>query len=406
MRNANLPVSFYFIINSHHDLSFPVLALRYSRNHFDSAKRLIIERIGAIYDLITRTSRYQGPVVGHDQVDLATQILRVLPRLINYTVVRLCDTMKDRYDDDGRFLRASEKALDGYCHLVHLLLVLSDKFPQVRQVALDRLRNFRDNEHARHKNTTPDMGEFLVLLLLAQQEPDLAWANMSQAVCQEVFTRNVLWILRESPELAYLEDGSNTYRKRTTWNHSKVSLRLFMFQVTFLELLRARNLTAGKFYQRLGQPPEGLATELVERLKAIIVVGKPTVSDSGSVQPTDPWPSVFMHLRIEFHTLGFQLPASITDRDAVDPATGRTYSLVTSFLRDAVRMSYFKSYHDPHQLRLDSWSRLYDKRWSLGDREARWEEQRYGRYQEPPRMGRGLQSGLYYDRRNARWSPY
>lgn len=85
---------------------------------------------------------------------------------------------------------------------------------------------------------------------------------------------NVRWVLRDAPELGITEEGVSDYRLTTTFSKSKTSLRLNMFQITFLDLfIRTYHRIGTKALdQNYSFPEDGLPGQMVEKIKAIYEV--------------------------------------------------------------------------------------------------------------------------------------
>eukprot|EP00243_Klebsormidium_subtile_P008185 TRINITY_DN3804_c0_g2_i1.p1 TRINITY_DN3804_c0_g2~~TRINITY_DN3804_c0_g2_i1.p1 ORF type:complete len:778 (-),score=152.34 TRINITY_DN3804_c0_g2_i1:258-2591(-) len=245
-------------------------------------------------------------------------ILKVLPRLMNGMVVSF---MKQESAGNKVDMHASEKALLGYCQLHHMLLRLAQEYP-VLQTAIDRaLSRFQSSPTARHKNETPDLGELLVLLSVAKTG-GVTWASLAPVFVAETFDRNVLWLLREHPELAVLEaaDSVSEHRLATTFDATATSRRLIMFQVAFLLLVRPAGSSVGdilaEYAQRYGYPRPGLTRKLQQTWYRVLKVAT--------------WPAYFSEL-------GLPCPSN---------------PLLSSSLRQAVASSNRKDYHSVERLRL------------------------------------------------------
>ncbi|KAI9352498.1 hypothetical protein DFJ73DRAFT_347294 [Zopfochytrium polystomum] len=131
-------------------------------------------------------------------------------------------------------LHASEKALTGYCTLMHLLLVMVGTYPQVLQPTYDKVRAFLSDPQARQKSHVPDLGELLIWLILV---PGLSWSVVQRPLIEELLTRNVVWVLNQHPHLAHIEhrDCVSERRLQETFKGGLTGLRLLLFQVRFLK---------------------------------------------------------------------------------------------------------------------------------------------------------------------------
>lgn len=183
-------------------------------------------------------------------------IVEVLPRLMNHMVLELvkdCDTqLQNTSGGQGRghllsrdqqwsVKKSSEKALQGYCLLLDLFQKLVKRFSEVEGQIRRRVTLFQGSQEGRHKSGTPDLGEFLAYLLVLKED----WGTYCVSFFEELLARNVVWYLdgrngkRSLVHLAHLEEDSHVSLKRLqeTFERSSQSLRLFMFQVSFLRLV-------------------------------------------------------------------------------------------------------------------------------------------------------------------------
>lgn len=198
----------------------------------------------------------------------------ILRRMINQMLIRLmkeCDDWEEKYKqpaakyaatskfdvleshaiteereerrklaDAGVFFQtithASERMMDGYFHRLHLLLSLAERYPEIEVEAEKSVRCFIEDTKARAKHVIPDLGEFIPLLCLCK---DSSWKDVYPTYLEEVGVRDVFWCL--DPEkgkglgsLAYLEQQEiSDFRLQETFESSKTSLRLLMFQQLF-----------------------------------------------------------------------------------------------------------------------------------------------------------------------------
>ncbi|CAG8835772.1 20498_t:CDS:2, partial [Gigaspora margarita] len=159
-------------------------------------------------------------------------ILKMIPRMMNLIVVNL---MKACDDSSGHtkltcknlFLKASEKALQGYCLLFHLLIKLSEKYPEITKEAINKVLIFMNSEEKR----------FIIYLFLCK---NIVWSEFCPYFLEELLAHNVVWFLNKNPDLAYIElnDYHSKYQLDTTFELSNTSLCLILFQVSFLKIMQ------------------------------------------------------------------------------------------------------------------------------------------------------------------------
>ncbi|KAJ3186029.1 hypothetical protein HDU85_000943 [Gaertneriomyces sp. JEL0708] len=166
-------------------------------------------------------------------------VIQVIGKMMNQMVVNLMKDvggeMEGQKGMQKQILHASEKALTGYCSLLHLLLRMSKDYPEIMERAHEVVSNFAMRSGARSKETIPDLGEFLILLALT---PTISWATVAKPFIEEMLARNVVWVLSKKPHLAFIETSTKSpLRMKDTFEASRTSLRLLMFQVAFLRLV-------------------------------------------------------------------------------------------------------------------------------------------------------------------------
>lgn len=174
---------------------------------------------------------------------------------MNDIVVRLCSQAASA-SSKSTLTHASEKAIESYYHLFHLLLCLATEQKQHVRAATKTIRDFLI-EGKTSKTNVPNLGYLLVACLIA----DLDVTNdLLMAIIRETITRNVVWMLDKRgagmAELAYMEaDPISHYRLQKTFDASRTSYRLLMFLNLFR---RTINRGTGKDRKTLIQLREDL----------------------------------------------------------------------------------------------------------------------------------------------------
>lgn len=189
-------------------------------------------------------------------------------------------------DVKSTLTHASEKAIESYWQLYHLLLCMVADRPSIASDANVWIARFMGGQ--RDKRACPNLGHLLVALLISevgQTSPDEAdgrqkLEELTKAIIYEAVTRNVVWMLDSRgagmAELSYLEPSLiSDYRLQKTFEASKTSYRLLMF----LNLMR-RTVTStidstsstgspktlverrDELFTRHGTPPDGAAAKL------------------------------------------------------------------------------------------------------------------------------------------------
>ena len=106
--------------------------------------------------------------------------------------------------------RSFEKALQGYYLLLDLFEKLAKRFSEVERKIRRQVSLFRGSDLGRHKSGTPDLGEFLIYLLVLKEE----WRTYCMSFVVELLVHNVVWYLdgrngnNNLVHLTYLEDDT------------------------------------------------------------------------------------------------------------------------------------------------------------------------------------------------------
>ena len=214
-------------------------------------------------------------------------IAEVLYTFMNDIVVRLNQVATEvKHGDSRSTLRhASEKAIESYFHLFHLLVCLATEDHTIVQSANSLLMNFASGK--RSKADCPNLGHLLVALLISDTPVTDA---LGKAIITEAITRNVVWLLDRRgagmAELSYMEpDAVSHYRLQKTFEGSRTSYRLLMFSELFRRTARfstpSPSSSGGKrslvelreeLFDRHGGPPPGAAARLAAEVRRLHTV--------------------------------------------------------------------------------------------------------------------------------------
>lgn len=304
------------------------LPLAFNRPHFlralpDIKKQLFILDSGlsqAEAVINRKTKRTSNRRAGPPQNPYDT--VEVLYRMMNSIVVSLMKSCDDTmaptndYSKAPTLLFASEKAVISYCLLLHLLMCLCRATPPILHSATTKLRMFIADPKSRLKQHTPDLGELIVLITLVLVMPPvdktkpITWEMIRGKFLEEALTRNVRWVLDTSPELEFMESGASDFRLETTFKNSKTSLRLIMFQVTFLNIfLQTYADDIGRLDENYGFADKELPERMVREVKEIYQVAT--------------WPQFFE--RVKFGKILGKVAFSEMLRETVKESVRRGY---------------------------------------------------------------------------------
>ncbi|KAJ7927978.1 hypothetical protein B0H13DRAFT_1968843, partial [Mycena leptocephala] len=279
------------------------LPLAFSRPHFERAYPHIWSRLAEIDQEVQRAENQMSRNPRRRPAGPAQrqELVGVIYRMMNNIVVSLmksCDSALSAPDTSKTLLHASEKAVVAYCHL-----------------------------HS-GKTHVPDLGELIILIMLVLCRPPVGggppirWSALAGPFLEEVIIRNVRWVLKDAPHLEVMEQGPSDYRLAETFFRSKTSLRLVMFQITFLDLFfKAYGSNITRLDNNYGFPEKELPERMVEEVKEIYKINT--------------WPAFFARVRFP-QGVGF----------------GR--ERFSDLLRAAVKTSAARRYHNASAVETES----------------------------------------------------
>ncbi|KAJ3126756.1 hypothetical protein HK098_007135 [Nowakowskiella sp. JEL0407] len=224
--------------------------------------------------------------ISSDDLDRPSTALLLLIKMMNNIVVslfRVAGSNKERHV----LVAASEKAVQGYVSILHIVLSLMNRYEAIAEEIEDRVEQFVTNPECRLKEYTPDIGEWLIYLGLSQK---YSWNHdVAKTVILQFLSRTVMWMLRKHVDnfpienflypyvhLAFLErEPVCEIRLTDTFMATQTSLRLMLFQVFFLtKILRPTEATTNTVIynaleKSLGKPKPEMLTSAFNAIKTI-----------------------------------------------------------------------------------------------------------------------------------------
>ncbi|KAL8796866.1 MAG: hypothetical protein Q9195_000949 [Heterodermia aff. obscurata] len=268
------------------------LPLPLTRRHWQSVKPLVGPRLKA---LAGAAKMPPGPDIN------------VIYAFMTNIVVKLSSTVEKtwtRRDSIKSTLRhASEKAIESYFSLFHLLLCLSVAEPQIVREANRRVESFEKGDNS--KEMCPNLGHLLTLTLISDHG---LTPSLSLAIIREAVIRNVVWMLDKKgsnmPELCYLEPTPvSEFRMQRTFEASKTSYRILMFQALFAKIARPTNTPISticdEIFDRHGAPPLGTAELLAKDIRQL--------------QSIDSFPEFFKVMGVEYDPGSTEFPSFLKE---------------------------------------------------------------------------------------------
>ncbi|KAL9600001.1 MAG: hypothetical protein Q9219_003470 [cf. Caloplaca sp. 3 TL-2023] len=215
--------------------------------------------------------------------------LSVLSHFMNDVVVNFNQVAEETFTRNPRstLTHASEKAVESYFALFHLLICMAAERPGMIRDANRKIAQFLDGNTS--KTACPNLGHLLVAVLISDQG---LTEELTMAVIKETILRNVVWMLDPKgagmAELSYLEPSPvSEYRLEKTFQASRTSYRLLMF----LSLFSRRARVPGKTLETIrddmfdthGAPPHGLASQMAAEIRRVKEINQftPFLQDMG-----------------------------------------------------------------------------------------------------------------------------
>lgn len=228
-------------------------------------------------------------------VGISGAVENVLYAFMNDVTVQLCkatsgekssaDDRRSRYstfsDVKSTLTHASEKAVESYYQLYHLLLTLATDNPKIAAESSRRIKAFMDGD--RSKTNFPNLGHLLVAILISDAATT---SDLTTTIIKEAITRNVVWMLDSRGAgmagLSYLEPSEiSEFRLTKTYEASKTSFNLLMFAHLMRKTvsqpaagadatqIRTLQDIRNELFSRHGSPPAGTAAELASSIRRI-----------------------------------------------------------------------------------------------------------------------------------------
>lgn len=236
------------------------LPLPLSRRHWQSVKPLVEPSLKVLANAARLPSGPNSDIVYAFMTNIVVKLSTTFDR-----------TWTSRSSIKSTLRHASEKAIESYFSLFHLLLCLAVAHPEIVKEANDRVKEFEIGHTS--KEDCPNLGHLLTLTLISDQG---LTPSLSLAIIREAVIRNVVWMLDKKganmPELSYIEPTpTSAFRMQRTFEGSKTSYRILMFQALFAKIARPTNTPISticdEIFDRHGAPPFGTAELLAKDIR-------------------------------------------------------------------------------------------------------------------------------------------
>jgi ubiquitin-protein ligase len=186
--------------------------------------------------------------------------LDIISKILSTMIV---DMMKDN-------VHASTKALNGFCQFHYLLKQFIDWYPELIDLADQKIEFFITNYRYVNKNNFHSLGEFIIMLLVSKK---YNWNDIKYYFLKESEVRNIRWILKEIPDF---EDEKYNLEKLDQdnfdvidqiFNIVNVGKKLNLFTIYFINELAPVISNDYSFYY--GTPSPDVEKKFQEKVKKI-----------------------------------------------------------------------------------------------------------------------------------------
>jgi hypothetical protein len=204
------------------------LPLFINNKHWLLSKDLFYKTMKDIYSATGK------PMINN--ISIEEMSLYVLSSVMNNNVVEVMNAKNN--------LSANDKFIDGYFAFYRLLLQVKKEYPNISTIADKKIETFLQSSNNRSKNTVPNLGDWLILLLVSNK---YKWTNVSSTFIEECDARNVFWYVQgnynnpaKCPELS--NTTVTTGRCTKVFDATQTSRNLVCFQTKFLSIAEQYNI--------------------------------------------------------------------------------------------------------------------------------------------------------------------
>lgn len=131
-------------------------------------------------------------------------------------------------------LYISIKALETYCLVHRLFYQMSLDYPEIREIAEERIQIFKSDRKNRHKRKIENLAKFLTYFSITEK---YSWKDIKDYYLEEGLKRNIYWILLANPDFHKAKNGfffQNPKRLQASFDAVAVGKRLLVFNLYFL----------------------------------------------------------------------------------------------------------------------------------------------------------------------------
>jgi ubiquitin-protein ligase len=234
------------------------LPLYINKDHWEKngLEKKALNAIDHIYKQKTNNNQ------GNKNVYSEEKIFEVLSSLMNSSVVEVMKVQENK--------TANDKFIDAYFAFYRLLIEFSKTCPNLKKMANYKIDQFLGNINNRTKTQVPNLGEWLIYLLITDK---YKWIDVASCFIEECDIRNVFWYVKGNrnnpPKYPELNDKSVRFgRTNKVFTATNVSRQLVCFQIRFIQ--DAQKIDIKSLDEKYGCVPNEVKQSLKEIYKTII----------------------------------------------------------------------------------------------------------------------------------------
>ena len=232
------------------------LPIKINNKHVISSRKIIEQVIADIYfarkeiTFYPNNEKYENSKYENNEFK-PKYFLDIICKILSSMVV---DMMKDN-------VYASVKALNGFCEFHYLLLQFTEWYPEIIEIADQKIEYFISNFYNVNKLNYHSLGEFIVLLLISKK---FKWNDIKHNFLKESEVRNIRWIMKEIPEFETIDDV-NILEK--VFEIVNVGKKLNLFTIYFINYVALKIQKNYNYYY--GRPSPEIEIEFQKKVKNI-----------------------------------------------------------------------------------------------------------------------------------------
>lgn len=229
-----------------------------TKEHFNATKNHLFDNTKTIYAEYLKGSKNLKA-----NAPVALQVFEVLSGAMNSMVVEVMNNQNNP--------SANDAFIDGYFAFYRILVEAAQSNPKLVEHVDSSITKFLQGPGSRIKTEIPNLGTFLIGLLISSK---YTWQSIAYAFLSECDVRNVFWYVKgnrnnpaKCPELI---DPKYKPRKMKVFQATQTSRNLVCFQVKFLQM--AKSISIVDLDKNYGVPTPEIKDFLKKAYKTIVAI--------------------------------------------------------------------------------------------------------------------------------------